>query len=335
MTEKEFLRTYNLQSDRRMFFALLAWSFTFMAFIFVTFMAFIFVGQWAGMAGFWIGETNPLSGLLLGVGIWILAFVTTLRLFLVSVPEITALITINLFLKSTEQEPYRNLRPYPTGMHFKYPWEQVEPDNYINLRLITASVVEDYPSLDGPKIKTKWSFQYRARWWQLPTYIAVDQTTITSGLHDVGSGSLSAKIARTKAIECKTTQADIEKELQKKFEEKIGGSDPSAEGDEKTDEKEKTLEDLYGIDVVRVALADIDFDDKFQQVRTTEKVSDTLQEIAKKIQAGAKDDSISSKEALNVALIVNGDITKSVQEVEGQGGEALAALLMAMSRGGK
>lgn len=323
MTQEEFLRTYNPQSDRRMFFALLTWSFAF--------IALISIGQWAGMAGFWIGKTNPLSGLFLGVGIWIFTFVATLRLFLVSVPEITALVTINLWSKTTPSEPYKNLRPYPTGMHFKYPWEQVELGNYITLRLVTQPVTEDYPSLDGPMMLTEWSFQYRPRWWQIATYIAVAQITITNGLKDVGSGFLSAKIGSTKALDCKKNQEEIGINLQRKFEEKVRSLNSNKESGEET----KTLEDLYGIDVVRVALADVDFDERYQQVRTTEKVSATIQGIAKKIQDDAPDKSITSKEAYNMALIINGDVTKTVQEVEGEGGEALAALLMAMSRGGK
>lgn len=324
MDEKEFLQTYNPQSDRRMFFALLAWSFMF--------IAFIFIGQWAGMAGFWIGEANPLSGLLLGVGIWVFVFVTTLRLFLVSVPEITALVTINLWLKRTPSEPYGNLRPYPTGMHFKYPWEQAELGNYITLRLVTRKVKEDYPSLDGPLMKTDWSFSYRARWWQIATYIAVSEVAITEGLEDVGSAFLSAKIARTDADVCKNTQESIGLELQKKFEEPAT-RDATQSRDSR--EEAKSLEDLYGIDVVRVALADIDYDARYQQMRTTKKVSLDIQDVAKKIKAGSSDGTISDKEAHTMALIINGDVTKNVQEVEGKGGEALSALLMAMSRGGK
>lgn len=327
MTEADFLRTYKPESTRRMFFALNAWVFGF--------ILLVLLGEMIGRAGFWIGEPNQLSGLLLGAGAWVFFAIATLRLFLVSVPEITALITINLFLKTTKEEPYKNLRPYPTGMHFKYPWEQVEISNYINLRLITAPVSEDYPSRDGPLMQTRWSFQYRARWWQLATYIAVDQTTITSGLRDVGSSFLSATIAKTDAVDCKTNQAAIERELQKKFEGKVAGSALTAGAGTDPDEQESTLEDLYGIDVVRVALADIDYDEKFQKIRTSERVSTTIQDIAKKIQDGAKDQSINSKEAHTMALIINGDIVKNVQEVEGKGGEALAALLMAMSRGGK
>lgn len=327
MTEAEFLHIYQPESSKRAWFALAVWE--------LGLVLFIALGQWAGNAGFWIGEPNPLSGLLLGAGAWIFTVTATLRLFLVSVPEITALITVNLFLKPTEDEPYKNLRPYPTGMHFKYPWEQVEPGNYINLRLITAEMTEDYPSSDGPLMKTRWSFQYRARWWQLATYLAVDQTTITGGLRDVGSSFLSATIAKSNAVDCKTNQASMEKELQKKFEEKVAGPARTGATEEKPDEKEKTLENLYGIDVVRVALADIDYDERFQKIRTTERVSATIQDIAKKIQDGAQDKSINSKEAHTMALIINGDVTKNVQEVEGEGGEALASLLMAMARGGK
>jgi hypothetical protein len=90
-----------------------------------------------------------------------------------------------------------------------------------------------------------------------------------------------------------------------------------------------TPAELYGIELVRVSLADVDFEPTVQAVRATQMVSKKLLEIAKDIRKKHPD--ISDKDALNAAMIMNKDISKSVTEVEGQGGEALAALLMAMS----
>lgn len=249
-----------------------------------------------------------------GLLIWAIAMAYAPRAFLVSVPEVTGLLTINLL--------NGELRPYGTGIHFRFPWEQVKEGNYINLRTITPEQrKESYPSADGPAMIVKWSFQYIPRLELLPRFIAVDQTTIDKGLGDVGSSFLSAEIARRNTIDCKENQAVIERGLQEAFE---GPFSRSAVGE--------TVEQFYGIDIVRISLADVDYDEKFQRARTTEQVMERLRGSANKIHD--EHGEISSKDALNAVMIVNGDVTKNIQEVEGEGGQALAALLMAMARGG-
>lgn len=250
------------------------------------------------------------AGLLIGLFVWMFTVSKTFQFFLVSVPEITGLLTINLFTGE--------LRPYGTGLHFRYPWEQVKIGNYINLRLITQNRPDEtYPSKDGPMMIVKWSFQYQANIYLLPKFIAVDETTINKGLGDVGSSFLSSQIKMRDALDCKKEQETIEESLKEKFEEALL--------------KGETPEELYGIDLVVVSLADLDYEEKFQRVRASELVAMRLKEIAKKLQTG----DITETDALNNAMIINGDIKKHVQEVAGKGGEALAALLMAMSRGGK
>lgn len=251
---------------------------------------------------------SSLAGLLL----WIGAMAFLVRPFLISVPEVTGLVTINLLVKIGGKTYYC----YPTGIHFRFPWEQVKIGNYINLRLITDSKKETYPAMDGPLMQTEWSFQYRPLVDRLDHYIAVDETTINKGLVDVGSSVLSAKIASMKADDCKTSQRQIEADLRTQFE----GMTPSPE-------------ELYGIEMVRVALSDLDYSEKYQRARESERIAAKLREIADKLKRG----NIGEKDALNAAMIINGDIKKSVQEVEGQGGEALAALLMAMAnaKGGR
>lgn len=259
--------------------------------------------------------TTP-YGLLLGIAAWFAALAYGHKFFLVSVPEVTGLVTINLITG--------NLHPYRTGVHFRYLWEQVKEGNYINMRIITKSHEENYPSKDGPLMHVKWSFQYKPPIRSLPQYIAVDETTIEKGLIDVGSSFLSADIAQKEAIKCKDEQEELENGLKKAFE--------SAKVVDK-DGNEKKLEEFYGIDLVRVSLADVDYEEKFQRVRASEQVANRIKEIAKKIREEHPE--ISQKDAMNTALIINKDVTKHVQEVEGEGGKALAGLLMAMSTGGK
>lgn len=251
------------------------------------------------------------SSLLAGLAFWALAMTRLVTPFLVSVPEVTGLVTINLLAAIGGKTYYC----YPTGMHFRFPWEQVKVGNFINIRTVTPDlIVESYPAKDGPAMLTKWSFQYIALVLYLDRYIAVDETTINRGIIEVGSGFLSAEIARTDAENVKTNQDQMGRDLQGEFER----MDPPPE-------------QRYGIKILVVALADIDFEPQYQRVRTSERVATKLREIAD----GLKRGNITEKDALNAAMVVNGDVAKRIQEVEGQGGEALAALLMAMSRGGK
>ncbi len=244
--------------------------------------------------------------MLIGMALWLPAMAYLVKPFLVSVPEVTGLLTINLLTGT--------LRPYGTGMHFRFPWEQVKVGNYINLRTITPNQrKESYPSADGPAMIVKWSFQYIPRLELLPRFIAVDQSTIDNGLGDVGSSFLSAEIARRNAIDCKTNQAQLEAGLQSAFE---GQFNRGVIGE--------TVEHFYGIDIVRISLADVDYDEKFQRARTSEQVAKRLRDIATAIITEHPD--IKPKDAMNTALIINGDVSKNVQEVEG---DPLAGLFMA------
>lgn len=258
------------------------------------------------------------AGIFIGGAIWSLRMAYGIRYFMMSVPEVTGLLTINL-LKNGE------LRPYGSGIHFRYPWEQIKEGNYINIRLITKSHKEDYPSADGPKMHVEWSYQYRPKLRLLAKYIAVDESTIEKGITDVGSSFLSSVIAKEAAIKCKEEQSLIEEELRKKFE--MAGDRRKREGEEK-----QSLEELYGIDLIKISLSDLDYDPDFQKVRSSEQIAQRIKEIAARLKENKQ---ISDKDALNAAMIINKDITKHIQEVEGEGGQALAALLMAMATGGK
>lgn len=291
----------------RTFFAVAIWIVT--LFLFVTIL-----GSYFGSAG-----------LVVGFALWIALATSTLRIFLVSVPEITGLVTVNYFGGA--------LKEYGTGLSFKFPWEQVKDENYIDLRIKTVQVIQDYPSSDGPLIKIEWSYQFRPKKGLLGSYIGI--STIEKGLTDVGSSFLSSEIGVRLAINVKQDQKDIELKLQKAFEE--------AEVDVDDSLKVK-LENLYAIDLVRVSLANIDYEERYQKARASEQVAARLQNIAQKIKAGETIDGsvvaaampdISDKDAMNIALIINGNVQKNIQEVEGKGGEALAALLIAMARGGQ
>lgn len=237
--------------------------------------------------------------------------------FMVSVPEVTGLLTVNVATG--------RLKPYGPGLHLRWPWEQLKEGLFINLRIITESMEETYPSKDGPEMLVKWSFQYVASteatydskgMSPLERYISSDDNTIKNGLKDVGSSILSADIAKLDGEDCKEKQKELEDRLEKEFETKAP----------------PTPWDLYGIEIIRVALADVDFEPEVQKTKASQVVATTLQSMAKNIRTDHPE--ISQKDAMNAAMIIDGKITKHVVEVEGEGGNALAALLVT-ALGGK
>lgn len=309
LEDSEYWEWHKSGQRGRMSFAFFVWLASFLLFNNIT----IGILGIFGIGVFW--------SILIGVSLWFVVMGYTIRYFMISVPEVTGLVTINLFKDGT-------MRSYPSGLHFAYPWEQAKEGNFITLRLITKSHDESYPSQDGPIMIAKWSYQYRPNLRLLPKYIAVDESTIDKGITDVGSSILSQQIAVKDAIDCKKKQGDIQGKLKELFETK---ERTESEGRTKTRES-SGVEQLYGIDIIKVALADLDYDEEFQKVRSSEQISARLKDMAGKLKEGKQ---ITDKDALNAALIINKNATKHIQEVEGEGGQALAALLMSMATGGK
>ncbi len=305
-------------SRGRIFFAVSTWI--------VTFMSLMLIVKALALEIFGI-EYGGYGGIL-GLAMWIVLWSRTLKYFMVSVAEITGLATINLLANG-------KIRSYGPGLHFKYPWEQEKEGNHINFRLVKVFRSETYPAKDGPAMVVKWFFQYRPRLDLLGRYIAVSQDVIETGLTDVGSSFLSRTIAGIAAEDCKTGQKGIETDLKKSFDRTI--EDLESDGADlgipvPPETKESTLEYLYGIHLVEVGLSDADYEERYQKARATKAIAEKLSETARGIK---QKNGMTGKDSHNAALIINGMVAKNVQEVEGEGGQAIAALLMAMARGGK
>lgn len=268
-------------------------------------------------ATFWLTTLLPFDmAWILGIGLAVLAVSYALRWFLVSVPEATALLLINVLGKTTHDNPFSNQRGVGPGLHFKWPWEQAKVGNYINLRLITQDREEDYPSKAGPMMKVKWSFQYRPRIDLLPQYIGVDETTINTGIADMGSSFLSREISGKKVTEVKSKQKEIEDGLKGIYE-----------------VEERKLETLYGIDVMQVALHDVDYEASYQEALAAKARANRIREISK----GFAKDGVDPREAKDTALVVAKqatlNINKDKQEIGGEGMEAVASFLTALLKG--
>mgnify|MGYP001611900265 CR=1 FL=1 len=230
--------------------------------------------------------------------------------FLVSVPEITGLITINALTGS--------LDTYATGLHLRYPWEQVKLGNYINLRQVTEEIEETYPALDA-LMHVKWIFQYTPLVRGLPQYISADDNSIKSGLRGTGSSVLAEQIGSKKGEDAKKSQEAIEKALKLQF---VEGSN------------DFTIA-RYGIRLDRVEIADLDFDPSVQAARSAMAEADITVKIAEKFRMGKE---VTDKDALNAAQVERGKADKKIIDIESLTVAGLTAAARALGeaiRGGK
>lgn len=260
---------------------------------------------------FWIAsdfEWESHTKAVLGIVIWGLVVASKLNKFLASVPKVTGLLTVNIFTGE--------LRPYPTGLHVVYPWEEISDSNFINMRARSQEIPETYPSLDGPMMLARWSFQYRPILELLPLYIKIGDEDIKKGMRDIGSSALSIKIANTPSDECKSEQKNMEEEIRNA----ISAHKPTPEA-------------LYGIELTKVALADLDYEASVQKARATADITRRINQIADAIMKDTVDGSITRKEAMDRAMVINGNVTKQIFQLEGVG-PALDTLLKSFKERG-
>lgn len=243
-----------------------------------------------------------------GAVLWGVIMMNMVRPFMVSVPEYTKLVTVNLFNGTLEA--------YDTGLSWRFPWEQVKDGNYINTRLIPLEGEEDYPAKDGAKLHAKWQAPYRVV--DAVTYIGVGRNA-EKIISAIISGVLSSFIGKGEAEEIKEKQADAEDILKKKLQEELVFTTPEGE-------KFK-----YGIEVPVVTLADLDFDLAVQKARAAKAEARATKEIAKEF-AGV------DKDALEAAQVERGKASKQIFDVKGLDGVGAAAGAIASAlkeKGGK
>ncbi len=243
-----------------------------------------------------------LLGFSLGTALWLYLNGKFLKAFMVSVPEVTGLVTINLLTGG--------MNTYGTGLSFRFPWEQVKDGNYINLRTMkTDDKQETFPCKDGPIVIVKWSLQYRSSVDQLREYIAVDEETINTGLNEVASSFLALKIRNmdSETIRENESKKVLEQNLLEHF--KTTETVPV----KRHDATDTPLENFYGIGILLVTIATVNFEADYQKARSTDQVMKKFKKTAEDIKAG--DGSITSKDALDSVLMVAGKgVTKTVSQ---------------------
>lgn len=238
------------------------------------------------LISYWIVGELLLSHFWFGMAGGMFTISALIPKFLVSVPEITGLITVNALTG--------RLSVYGTGLHLRYPWEQVSLGNYINLRQTTESIEETYPSQDA-LMSVRWVLQYTPTLEGLPRYISADDNSIKEGLRSMGSSVIAEKIGRRPGEKAKRDQEEIEDALLEEFRTEEG----------------RELFDRYGIELDHVEIADLDFDPSVQAARSALAESDITVKIAEKFRIG----DVTHAQALNSAQAERGKADKKVIDI--------------------
>lgn len=285
--------------------------------------------QWVAHEIFWL---NLSWSVWIGTALWVISVTQTAQMFLVNVPEVTGLITVNWFWRPTRQEPLRGMTVYPTGVWFKFPFEQVKLGNYINMRIVDVPVNENFPAEDGVPLHLNGTLLYRPLLDLLPRYIAVDDEVIDGGLQEVADGRLSVYVAEDPVKRARNSIDDYQKWVIEDLE--AEGSvvlAKSIEVDASGVTGDASIEWLLGIDLLIVRLGDATYDPVYQKGLTEGARAVLVQGVADKMIGSG----MNPKEAWNNAMIQFGLTQKQIYELEGLPLDRLAEAVAKVWRGGK
>lgn len=272
-------------------------------------------------------------GFVLGLCLGLAVLGKTLQHFVVFVPKKSALLVLNVLNKNNRDEG--EIRVLLSGLNFKYPWEQIYPDGRFSLKETRVSFSEKFPASDGPMVSVNGSFSFAPdprNPERLLQFFLSQDIVLQMALDKIG-GYLSQLISKKKAVTARNQMKQISEMVTCYFDGDRNDSDEEARG---TKEVER-LEKRYGIVLGTVTVANIGYEESFQKARATREATKTLRKAADDARKPGKDGSggIPPAKAWDNVLVVHGVVKKQthVQEVEGQGLEALAALLVAAVRG--
>lgn len=259
---------------------------------------------------------NTLAGAFLTAAGTVLVIGYSFMLSTLSVPAAHGAIALNIF---TGKET-----PYPPGVGFKWPWERVTENDYFDLYEYTEKSTCLSAAKDGPNMEIGYSVQWRPSVELLPQYRKMlhgDREAIRVGLVNRASNIIDQKIARRKADNMRGQTGKLEEHVVSVFEE---SKDGEGMGD---------LERAFGVDILRIQIASIDYDERTQRARETKNISERFREETAKIVEGSEG-KISSKDARNSLLIIDGKVTKHITEVEGNPKDGFV-MALAEAVGGK
>jgi hypothetical protein len=133
----------------------------------------------------------------------------TYRWFFVNVPEFMALITVNYFDGA--------LRKMESGLHLKYPWEQIKKSMWFTLEMISVVFKDDYPTKDGGVVEIAGVFRYRANFKRLERYASIDETTIGAAILNDAKRLMSERIGQTRTEDIASKLQEIKKQIEETY----------------------------------------------------------------------------------------------------------------------
>jgi len=253
-----------------------------------------------------VGEADPpypWLPLSLEIFAWLIVVGLTFPRFLVFVPAVTGLAVLNIFSGK--------LHSVKSGLHAKFPWEEVRKENFRSLKSVDLDkVTETYAAQDGPEMQVTYSCQYAPDPDLFESYITVDPAVIERGIRGLLSGILSSIIGSDDAEGVRKKVDDIRQKLWKKLREAQFGDD--------------SIEKRYGITLLIAPIHDIDFPEDYEKSRTAKLRAEKLVDTLKVIEG---DHAISRERAARIYFVNEGKAAQDqkVFTVEGLEGLGTAA----------
>ncbi|MEA2112445.1 MAG: hypothetical protein U9P50_00520 [Patescibacteria group bacterium] len=233
--------------------------------------------------------------------------------FTFNVPEWTG---INLFNYFTGKQT-----TFLPGFYCKFPWELVKPESIHSLKSTKEDTQKrDYPTGGGTVLIAEIMVQFAPDPLNLITFEGVDNKVITQGLMEHVSSVLLAYIAEPdrKAKEIRGNIEELHEEIREKF-----GID---EDEKRTIENPKKMSQLtrdqspieksYGVIIIIAKLVDLDFEENYQNILTSNKAMEEIELMADKIheKSGGK---MSWEKSWDQAMIVSEKSTGKVIKITG------------------
>lgn len=232
---------------------------------------------------------------LMGIALGLAVFLSVLKVHLVSVPEITGLVTLDVIRGV--------MHAYGQGWKIKYIWEQVKDDNYINLRLVPTKGTYTLTSKDGVNVTYTYTIQYRGRLRLLPIYIRVGKADIDDAL-----GAIVRSVIALRAMGKDADELRSDKKVEEMLRDLRSELGQDGYGHE--------IEYRYGIDIEVVSLSEPTFDKDYVEANTAQVITSKFEAAARKLKDSAGL-GLSGQAAMDVVLLANKEkIERKVVGVE-------------------